>query len=124
MILTEWTGDVMTLRLDNPPAMNAMSSDMAEALHAALDAAALRARAVVLAGHERAFCAGANLSGGPKAPAEGADLGAALRESFNPMMQAIKDCPVPIISAVRGVAAGIGASLALACDMIVAAESA
>ena len=120
-ILTETAGDVVTLRLDNPAAMNAMSGEMAEALHAALTASQATARAIVLAGHPRAFCAGANLAAGGPA---GDDAGARLESSFNPLMRAIKTCRVPVIAAVSGVAAGIGASVALACDMIVAGQSA
>jgi 2-(1,2-epoxy-1,2-dihydrophenyl)acetyl-CoA isomerase len=124
MILTEWAGDVVTLRLDNQAAMNAMSAETADTLHAALVENAAKARAVVLAGHERAFCAGAHLAGGPRGQTEDVDLSSSLRGSFNPLMQAVKDCRVPVISAVRGVAAGIGASLALACDLIVAGDNA
>jgi 2-(1,2-epoxy-1,2-dihydrophenyl)acetyl-CoA isomerase len=124
VILTEWTADVATLRLDNPAAMNAISSEMGRELHAKLVEVSATARAVILAGHERAFCAGANLAGRTEAPGTDVDMGAALRDIFNPLMQAVKDCRVPIISAVRGAAAGIGASLALSCDMIVAGESA
>ena len=124
-ILVERAGDVATLRLNNPAALNAMDAGMAEDLGAKLGEAGRSARCIVLAGHERAFCAGADLaSSGPAAAAEGFDAGARLESSFNPLMQAVKDCPVPIISAVRGAAAGIGASLALACDMIVAGQGA
>lgn len=123
LILAEQQGDVMTLRLDNPAAMNAIDGEMAEALTRLLQAAGKTARAVVLAGHPRAFCAGANLARAEPAAGD-FDAGARLETSFNPLMRAIKDCPVPIISAVRGAAAGIGASIALACDMIVAGESA
>ncbi len=120
-ILIEAAGDVTTLRLNNPAALNAMDGDMAEELHARLDEAAATSRALVLAGSPRAFCAGADLStGGPAAD----DAGARLESSFNPLIRAIKDCRVPIISAVCGAAAGIGASVALACDMIVAGRSA
>ena len=119
-ILIEPAGDVTTLRLNNPAALNAMDDHMADALHAALDQASATARAIVLAGSPRAFCAGANLSGRP----DGQDAGARLESSFNPLMRAIKNCRVPIISAVCGAAAGIGASVALACDMIVAGRSA
>ena len=122
MILTERAGDVVILRLDNPTAMNAIDGDAAEALHAKLVEASAQARAIVLAGHERAFCSGANLAGGPRP--EGTDMGERLERSFNPLMLAIRDCRVPVISAVRGAAAGIGASIALSCDMIVAGESA
>ncbi len=120
-ILIERQGDVTTLRLHNPAALNAMSGEMAEELHARLDEEAAVARAIVLAGSARAFCAGANLTGAGPA---GTDAGARLESSFNPLMRAIKDCRVPIIAAVCGAAAGIGASVALACDMIVAGESA
>ena len=120
-ILTETAGDVITLRLNNPAALNAMDGDMAEALHARLTEASATARAIVLAGSPRAFCAGANLAGGDLA---GKDAGATLQASFNPLMRAIKTSRVPIISAVCGAAAGIGASIALACDMIVAGRSA
>ncbi len=121
-ILTERAGDVVTLRLNAPAVMNAIDADMAEDLHAKLVDASGQARAIVLAGHERAFCAGANLAGGPR-PA-GADMGERLESAFNPLMLAIRHCRVPVISAVRGAAAGIGASIALCCDMIVAGESA
>jgi 2-(1,2-epoxy-1,2-dihydrophenyl)acetyl-CoA isomerase len=124
MILTERAGDVVTLRLDNPAAMNAIDGDMAEALGAALHEAQGSARAIVLAGGSRAFCAGANLAAGEMRGTAAFDAGARLESSFNPLMRAIKDCPVPIVSAVRGAAAGIGASIALACDMIVAGETA
>ncbi len=120
-ILIETTGDVITLRLNNPAALNALDPDMAELLHARLDEAATTARAIVLAGSARAFCAGANLAaGGPATD----DAGARLESSYNPLMRAIKECRVPIIAAVCGAAAGIGASVALACDMIVAGRSA
>jgi len=122
MILVEQAGDVITLRLDNAPAMNAISADMAEELHAKLLQAGRQSRAVILAGHERAFCAGVNLAPGSRpSAAEGASP---LEQIFNPLVRAIKGSAVPIIAAVRGVAAGVGASLALSCDMIVAGDSA
>ncbi len=121
LILSETAGTVTTLRLNNPAAMNAITAEMAEDLHAKLTQAASASRAVVLAGHARAFCAGANLAG--RGPAT-EDAGARLESSFNPLVAAIKDCRVPIVAAVCGAAAGIGASIALACDMIVAGQGA
>ncbi len=123
-IVVERAGDVVTLRLDNPAAMNAVDGDMAEDLHAKLLAASGTARAIVLAGHARAFCSGANLAAGRREDAAQLDMGARLESSFNPLMMAMQACAVPVISAVRGAAAGIGASIALACDLIVAGDSA
>ena len=124
-ILVEQVDDVTTLRINNPAALNAMDGGMAVALGNHIRAARQSARCVVLAGHERAFCAGADLARSDRASGEAQfDAGARLESSFNPLMQAVKDCTVPIISAVRGAAAGIGASLALACDMIVAGQGA
>jgi 2-(1,2-epoxy-1,2-dihydrophenyl)acetyl-CoA isomerase len=123
-ILVEQEGDVVLLRLNNPAAMNAMDGDMAEVLTARLRDATASARAILLAGSPRAFCAGANLGSAAPTDDPAFDAGARLESSFNPLMQAIKDSPVPILSAVRGAAAGVGASIALACDLIVAGESA
>ena len=124
-ILSERAGDVVTLRLNNPASLNAMDAAMAESLTAHLHAAGSIARAIVLAGSERAFCSGANLSAARTPGAEAAfDAGARLESSFNPLLRAIQASPVPILSAVRGAAAGIGASVALACDMIVAGQGA
>ncbi len=123
-ILVERNGDVTTLRLNNPAAMNAIDAEMAEALTTEMRLSVGRSRAIVLAGHARAFCAGANLGNRDlNAKSDDFDAGARLESSFNPLMVAIRNSPVPIISAVRGAAAGIGASIALACDMIVAADS-
>lgn len=123
-IRVEQRDDVVTLRLDNPASMNAMDGEMAEDLTAKLGQAGARARAIILAGHPRAFCAGADLASNAAAHGPEFDAGARLESSFNPLLQAIKTCPVPIISAVSGAAAGVGASIALACDMILAGESA
>jgi 2-(1,2-epoxy-1,2-dihydrophenyl)acetyl-CoA isomerase len=84
---------------------------------------------VVLTGEGRGFCSGANLSGrGGSAPAnpdpEGPDAGAALESVYNPFVKSLRDFPIPIVTAVNGVAAGVGCSLALMGDIIVCAESA
>lgn len=123
-ILIERTGPVSTLRLHDPATMNALTAQMARDLHAALVAEAGTARVIVLAGGERAFSTGANLKAAMPADASGVDVGLTLEEDYNPLMLAIRDLEVPLVAAVRGAAAGVGASLALACDIIVAGRGA
>lgn len=119
MVVTE-AGGVVTITLNRPQVMNALNRDVRAGITAALrDAAA--ARAVVLTGTGRAFCSGQDLSGEGISPA---DVSRVLREEYEPMLRAIVDCPVPVIAAVNGVAAGAGANLALVCDVVIAAESA
>src|SRR5262249_52370442 len=85
-----------------------------------------KARAIVITGEGRGFCSGANLSGGPSARATDPTNGPnqALLGTFNPFVSAVRKSPKPLVSAVNGVAAGVGVSLALSCDLTVAAESA
>ena len=124
-IQIEHVGKVTVLRLNDPATMNAMTPQMAQDLHTALiQAVDDGARAIVLAGGERAFSTGANLKAAVPETLDGFDIGATLEEDYNPLMRAIRDLPVPLISAVRGAAAGVGASLALVCDIIVAGKSA
>ncbi len=123
-ILIERDGAVVTLRLNAPAAMNAMTPQMAQDLRHALEAESATARAIVLAGSERAFSAGANLNAAMPADPSGFDVGLTLEQDYNPLMRTMRDLPVPLISAVRGAAAGVGASIALACDIIVAGKSA
>lgn len=123
-ILIERDGAVSVLRINDPDAMNAMTPAMAQALRKALMDEAGHARAIVLAGHPRAFSAGANLNAAMPEDPTGFDVGQTLEEDYNPLMLAIRDLPVPLIAAVRGAAAGVGASIALACDIIVAGRSA
>lgn len=124
-ILIERSGAVTTLRLNDPATMNAMTAQMAQDLHAALKTEAEQGqRAIILAGSERAFSTGANLKAAMPADTAGFDVGETLEQDYNPLMLTIRDLPVPLISAVRGAAAGVGASLALACDIIVAGRGA
>jgi 2-(1,2-epoxy-1,2-dihydrophenyl)acetyl-CoA isomerase len=118
-LLVEETGGVLRLVLNRPAAMNALISPLRKALTAALRGAT--ARVVVITGAGRGFCAGQDLS--EVDPAD-ADLEAVLTEEYVPLLQAIIDAPMPVIAAVNGVAAGAGANLALACDVVIAAESA
>ena len=124
MIQSERRGDVLVLTLDRPERLNAappaMFVELREAL-ASLDGA----RAVLIAGAGRAFCSGADVGGGALGSEDpGNATFAALTESYNPTMAAIADLAVPVVSAVRGPAAGIGCSLALAADFCVASETA
>lgn len=113
---------VGVITLNDPRAMNALSSRMrSEMRRAVQEAPSLGARVLVLTGEGRAFCSGQNLTESGDGPM---DLGRVLREEYEPMLRAIADCPVPVISAVNGVAAGAGANLALAADVVIAAESA
>lgn len=119
-------GDVGVVRLNDPAALNAMSIPMAEALHRALDRAFAESRAMILTGAGRGFCAGAKLSEGapPRDWTGRPDMGAGLETHVNPLLQRLKRSPIPWISAVRGPAAGVGCSLALAADLILASETA
>ena len=124
-------GSVTVITLSDPATMNAAGVDMAaELLHAFKHAVAsdTPARAILLTGEGRGFCSGANLSAGPagrSADGDGKpDAGGALETLYNPLVTFIRDSPVPIVTAVNGAAAGVGCSLALLGDLIVAAESA
>lgn len=111
---------VVTLR--RPDVMNALNTQMrAEITHAVGNAGA-EARVVVLTGEGRAFCSGQDL--GDRANVADINLERTLRDEYVPMLMAIVDCPVPTIAAVNGTAAGAGANLALAADVVIAAESA
>jgi 2-(1,2-epoxy-1,2-dihydrophenyl)acetyl-CoA isomerase len=116
---------VATLRLNDPARLNAVSAEMVEELRTVIEGVARSARAMVLAGSDKAFCSGANLAGGRlEAIGPDLDMGAGLERSINPLMLALRDLEIPWIAAVKGAAAGVGASLALAADLIVAGESA
>lgn len=124
LVITESHGDVALIRLDDVGTFNALSLEMTNGLRAALGELSQSHRAIVLTGTGRAFCSGANLVGGRHLSAEQRDLGNGLRDHANPLMLAIRDLAVPLITAVNGAAAGIGASLGLAGDLIIAADDA
>src|SRR3984885_9015221 len=122
---------VTVVTLSDPATMNAAGVDMAaELLQAFNDAVAgsSPARAILLTGEGRGFCSGANLQAGPgsrQLDVDGKpDAGAALETVYNPLVTYIREMPVPLVTAVNGAAAGVGCSLALLGDLIVAAESA
>ena len=111
-----------TITMNRPDVMNALNTQMrAELLHAFKDAARV-SRAIVLTGEGKAFCSGQDL--GDRATVASSDLERTLRDEYVPLLRAIFDSPVPTISAVNGAAAGAGANLALAADVVIATESA
>ncbi|MBC7986128.1 MAG: enoyl-CoA hydratase/isomerase family protein [Sphingomonadaceae bacterium] len=118
---------VATITLARPERLNAAPPEMADEIVAALGKALEGgARALILTGEGRAFCSGADLLGGRDRShgLGGAAARAALEGSYNPMMLALAELPIPIVSAVNGPAAGIGCSIALAGDFVLAARSA
>ncbi len=113
---------IAVLTLNRPEVMNALNTRMRAEIRHAVRAAGRSARVLVMTGKGRAFCSGQDL--GDRTDAASADLERTLRDEYEPMLQAIFDCPVPTIAAVNGAAAGAGANLALAFDVVIAARSA
>lgn len=122
LLIVKKENGVATLTLNDPGSMNAISGEMATELRLALRQAAQDANVVILAGDERSFCSGANLSTESGLKPGEMDTGAMLEDVYNPLIMTIRDLPIPVITAVRGAAAGIGASLALIGDIIVAGK--
>jgi 2-(1,2-epoxy-1,2-dihydrophenyl)acetyl-CoA isomerase len=116
---------VALITMSDPATLNAAAVDMTEELVTHFQRASEEARCVVLTGEGRGFCSGANLAGGaPQRDAEGQpDVGAHLERTFNPFVNLLRDLPIPYVTAVNGVAAGIGCSFALLGDLIIAGES-
>lgn len=127
-IKTEARDGVGIITLSDPATLNAAGLDlMAELFRAFEDHVAdPEIRAIVLTGEGRGFCSGANLSGGGGGADRSSYVGpnSALLRVYNPFVSAIRRSPKPVVAAVNGVAAGVGVSLALACDLAVAAQSA
>ncbi|MDW3222216.1 MAG: enoyl-CoA hydratase-related protein [Paracoccaceae bacterium] len=121
-LICETTDGVATITLNRAEKMNALSTQMRAEIAYAVSEAGKTARVVVLTGAGRAFCSGQDL--GDRVSAANLDLERTLRDEYAPMLRAITDCPVPTIAAVNGPAAGAGANLALAADVVIAAESA
>ena len=111
---------IATLILNRPQVMNALNTPMRAEIAQALTTLPGDVRCVVLTGSGRAFCSGQDLTDA----AAVVDLEDTLRREYEPMLHAVTGCPVPVIAAVNGVAAGAGANLALAADVVIAAESA
>jgi 2-(1,2-epoxy-1,2-dihydrophenyl)acetyl-CoA isomerase len=126
LILTDLREGYRVITLNRPDRLNSFS----DAMHAALMAALLEAeadttcRALILTGAGRGFCAGQDLSDGIYTPGTPPDLSVTVERRYNPLVRKLRDLPMPVISAVNGVAAGAGANIAFACDIVLAARSA
>jgi 2-(1,2-epoxy-1,2-dihydrophenyl)acetyl-CoA isomerase len=121
------SGQVAYLTLNRPEALNAITPAQRDRLISLLTEASAdpSVRAVVLTGTGRGFCAGADLRGGGAGEERIAgDVARVIRQGAQRLIAAVLDCEKPVIAAVNGTAAGLGAHLALACDLVLAAESA
>ncbi|MEA3126804.1 MAG: 2-(1,2-epoxy,2-dihydrophenyl)acetyl-CoA isomerase, partial [Caballeronia sp.] len=115
---------VATLTLNRPDKLNSFTRAMHEELSKALDQVEeSNARALVITGAGRGFCAGQDLADLDFTPGAMTNLGALIDRYFNPLVRRLQAAPLPVIAAVNGIAAGAGANLAMACDLIVAARS-
>ena len=126
-ILYSSEGGIARLTLNRPERMNsfneAMHADVRDALDRVRTDASLRV--LLLTGAGRAFCAGQDLGDRAVAPgAEPVDLGESIERNYRPLVLSLRRLPLPVVCAVNGVAAGAGANIALACDIVVAARSA
>ncbi len=124
VVLSVLDAGILTLTLNRPEALNALNRETTRALREGLEAAAgdREVGAVIVTGAGRAFCAGADLKEViARREAGERDLGDDLRTNYTPMIRAIRACPKPVIAALNGTAAGAGLSLALACDLRIAA---
>lgn len=121
-ITLEIIDDIAVLTLNRADKMNALNTQMRAEVAAAAREAGQSARVLVITGAGKAFCSGQDLS--DRATAANLDLERTLRDEYMPMLKAIFDCPIPTICAVNGPAAGAGANLALAADVVIATESA
>ena len=123
-ILTERREDVLVLTLNRPDRLNAASLQMADELSLGL-ARLDGARAVLITGAGRAFCSGADLQArGDRSITGGEASYLALTQRYNPLMQRLAELSVPVVTAVNGAAAGVGCSIALAADFVLAGRSA
>lgn len=121
-ITFEIADDIAVITLNRPDVMNALNTQMRAEITHAVRTGGDEARVVVMTGAGECFCSGQDL--GDARSAAAMDLERVLRDEYVPMLRAIYDCPVPTISAVNGAAAGAGANLALAADVVIATERA
>jgi 2-(1,2-epoxy-1,2-dihydrophenyl)acetyl-CoA isomerase len=124
----EVSDGIAVITLNRPDVLNAFNDELGEAALKAVEAASgdESVRCVVITGAGRAFCSGEDLGALSDAYEAGSvpDLGDTLRSRYNPLIKAIRSAPKPVVAAINGVAAGAGASLALACDFRIASERA
>lgn len=127
-LIVESHDAVCRITLNQPAKLNALSKQLIEELLQACTVAAedVSVRAVIITGAGRGFSSGADLSDPASMPKPGqpVDLGAALEDRYNPLLKVIREMPKPVIAAVNGTAAGAGCNIALACDFVLAADSA
>ena len=116
------TSDIAVITLNRPDVMNALNTQLRLDITHAIKTAEADARVVVMTGAGRSFCSGQDLADGGSAAA--LDLEGTLRDEYVPMLKAIFDCKIPTIAAVNGPAAGAGANLALAADVVIASHDA
>ena len=125
-VIYEIRDAVARVMLNRPDKLNSFNIEMHEELRDALDRVEADAsvRVLVLTGAGRGFCAGQDLSDRAVSSGESLDLGASIENYYAPLVRRLRKLPLPIIAAVNGVAAGAGANLAFACDLVIAAKSA
>src|SRR4051812_25766143 len=126
-ILYESADGIARITLNRPDRLNSFTASMHAELRDALSKVASdgTARVLLLTGAGRGFCAGQDLSDRAVAPGGAAvDLGESIEKNYRPLVLGLRNLPMPVLCAVNGVAAGAGANIALACDIVVAAKSA
>jgi len=125
-ILFDVDSGIARLTLNRPDKLNSFNTQMHGEVRQALSSIPESgARVLVLTGAGRGFCAGQDLSDRAVAPgSQGVDLGESLENRYNPLVLSLHNLAMPVIAAVNGVAAGAGANIALACDIVIAARSA
>jgi len=121
----QFTGDIAVLTLNRPDKLNSFTKVMHDELRSALtEIENSHVRAMILTGKGRGFCAGQDLGDEAFQLTDDFDAGDAIEQNYNPLIKRILAMPFPVIAAVNGVAAGAGANIALACDIVLAARSA